>query len=322
MIYAVIKSVILSFALALITLPVGAQNGIIRLTDVNDSIMYDMLTTVFDGPDVVHLGLERGLLEYQPFVRVRIGNNMYRFMFDTGCSQTLLHSQFAPAAPEDSLSKLLGFESHGKINESYGIARIDNIKIGELETGPVMAPLLDLGYGGTSGTHGVFGMAQWVNYDIMFDWKGKSVLLIHPDKTDSILSRFFKVVTTIPVQVEEASHVVFVETQVRSRFKTRQYRLALDTGAEPCIVPEDAKPFLTRPSVNKVGGKHPKVGRTTIKIGDKKFRFVKTVLAPPSMYVDRGEKQSLVGVLGLKVIGKQPFLLSTRNKQLIILKNK
>lgn len=317
-----IKSFFLSLVLAAFIQPVSAQNGIVRLDDVNDSIMYDMFTTAFDGPGVVHLVLERGLLEYQPFVRVRIGNNLYRFMFDTGCSQTLFHSQFAPAAPGDSLAQLFGVESHGKKNDVYGIARIDNIKIGELETGPVMVPLMDLGYGGAGGTHGVFGMAQLVNYDIIFDWKDKSVLLIHPNLTDSVISRYFKEMTTVPISVNEDSHLIFVESQVRSRFKTRQYSLVLDTGSEPCIIPEEAKPFLYRPSFFKAGDWRPKLGRTTIMLGDKKYRHVKTVFRPSSTYTEHDAKQGIDGVVGLKVIGKQPILISTKDNQLLILKRR
>ncbi len=312
-----LKSLFILLALSVATLSVKAQTSIKRLSGINDSIKNTMLTTVFDGADVIHISLKKGLFEYQPIIEIGIDGNLYRFMFDTGCSQTTFNSRYVPWTADDSIYTIYRVESHGAIYDITGIARIDNLKLGELDIDSLLVALMDMGEVGTSyGNHCVLGMAQFVNYDILFDWKGKAITLVRPLLTDSIISSQYKVISNIPVTVDNYTHTIYVDTQVRSRFKTHQYKLTLDTGAEPCIIPEEAKPFLYRPSFNVIGGKRPKVGRTTIKIGDKKYRYVRTVLATPSFY------QNKVGVLGLKVIGKHPFLLSTQNNRLLILKEK
>lgn len=79
------------------------DSGMVRLKEVNDSIKEAMYYMALDsGPDVVHLYIA-GTANGHAVVYVHINNYAYRFVFDTGCSRSMINSRRVPTEPDDSV---------------------------------------------------------------------------------------------------------------------------------------------------------------------------------------------------------------------------
>ena len=302
------------------------DSGIVRLKEINESIKETMYHATLDsGPDVVHLPIT-SRAHGHAIVWVSINNRPYRFIFDTGCSRTIFNSRRVPMEPGDSIISFGNVSSPTLSQQYQGIITIDSIQLGEWKSGEYLLPIQDMGDPNSYyGYDGILGMAQLEEYDILFDWRGRLITLVKPHATDSVLSAQYDVRSSVPIIVSKEPRGYFVEPQVKSRFKKHQYKLILDTGSPISLIPEEAKPWLMNilpAKIASIGSEPIKVryGHLRYKIGNKKYRHVTTVLVPDSFYTDIDNEHGLRGLLGMNVLKRQPFLLSVKNEQLVILK--
>ena len=305
------------------------DSGMVRLKEVNDSIKEAMYYMALDsGPDVVHLYIA-GTANGHAVVYVHINNYAYRFVFDTGCSRSMINSRRVPAEPDDSVF-LFGKMSGGSGVQKYeGIVKVDSIKLGKWKSGEYLLPMKDMGDpNGYYGIDGILGMRQLEGYDILFDWRDRLITLCKPYATDSVVSARYDISTSVPIIVSKDPFGFFIEPEIRSRFKSRQYKLILDTGSPFCLIPYEARPWLLNilPAKMKgLGTGEPvkvRFGHLRYKLGDKKFRHVITFLLPDEFYTEIDDRLGLRGMLGMNVLRRGPFLISVRDSRLVLLKAK
>ena len=319
------KSFILSIALAAFALSVSAQPGITKVTELTVSIQEPVHFPVLsDAPAIVHLPIVGYYSETIPVVEVKISGHPYRFVFDTGCSYTLFNSRYVSQSPGDSI---VYFGTTQGVNSK--LYNNGLVKVADFEAGGLKADELVMLTSNVNDkdfpVHGITGLSLVRDYDLLFDWSNREILLVNPDSTGSILDKQYKIIESIPVSYYTDPYYIGLECQVNGK----PLRLHIDTGAYKTLLPDDisnrGKSHLAKKPIRKKKGVGYMVqykefieDKVTITLGNQKYRRVKVLLGEHT----RSERYENAGLLGNNVLQRQPILISMKSEKLLLLKHR
>ena len=319
-----LKSLILSFTLAALTLSVNAQPGITKVTVLTDSIQEPVNFPVLSvAPAIVHLPIVGYYSETIPVVEVQISGHPYRFVFDTGCSYSSFNSRYVSQSPGDSI---VYFGTTQGVNKLYnnGLVKVADFEAGGLKADELVMMTSNLNDKDFP-VHGIIGLSLVRDYDLLFDWPNKEILLVNPDSSGVILDKRYKIIESIPVSYYTDPYYINVGCQVNGK----PLRLHIDTGAYRTLLPDDisnkGKSHLAKKPVRKKKGigymvqyKEFIEDKVTITLGNQKYRKVKVLLGENT----RSERHDNAGLLGNNVLQRQPILISMKSEKLLLLKHR
>ncbi|MBR5935791.1 MAG: aspartyl protease family protein [Bacteroidaceae bacterium] len=318
------RSFVLSIALTALTLSVCAQPGITKVTVLTDSIQEPVNFPVLSvAPAIVHLPIVGYYSETIPVVEVQISGHPYRFVFDTGCSYSSFNSRYVSQSPGDSI---VYFGTTQGVNKLYnnGLVKVADFEAGGLKADELVMMTSNLNDKDFP-VHGIIGLSLVRDYDLLFDWPNREILLVNPDSTGGILDKQYKIIESIPVSYYTDPYYIGLECQVNGK----PLRLHIDTGAYKTLLPDDVsnrgKSHLAKKPVRKKKGigymvqyKEFIEDKVTITLGNQKYRKVKVLPGENT----RSERYENAGQLGNNVLQRQPILISMNSEKLLILKHR
>lgn len=316
------KSFFIVLALAAFVMSVRAQPGITKVTALTDSIQEPVHFPVLsDAPAIVHLPIVGYYSETIPVVEVKISGHPYRFVFDTGSSYSSFNSRYVSQSPGDSI---VYFGTTQGVNKLYnnGLVKVADFEAGGLKADELVM-LTSIVNDKDFPVHGIIGLSLVRDYDLLFDWPNKEILLVNPDSTGSTLDKQYKIIESIPVSYYTDPYYIGLECQVNGK----PLRLHIDTGAYKTLLPDDisnrGKSHLAKKPVRKKKGigymvqyKEFIEDKVTITLGNQKYRKVKVLLGENT----RPERHDNAGLLGNNVLQRQPILISMKSERLLLLK--
>lgn len=324
------NSFVLSFAIAIITLPASAQQSISVVSNFDESFKQAYLQPEFvNAPAVVHLPVLGGMEERtMPIVQVVIDGLPYRFGFDTGSSTCFFNSARLPEGLVDSIGSIRQVLTHDGMGEMKGcFVNAKDVELGELRIKEIAMPAVQ-GMDMPNDLDGFIGLGLVYDYDIFICWRDNEILLINPDSTDSVLAGRYVLSATVPIHTQRQPAVATVDTQIRGRLRKYTFRLTLDTGASYCVVPGKARPWFGFKKipvertglVEMSGGTSYGIARLKMNVGGVKYTMETTLLKFPTDHKLRKDKDGVhgYGALGTNILGDQAILISTTNQKLIL----
>lgn len=319
-----IKSFVLSFALTALSFSVKAQSGITKVTVLTDSVQDAMEYPVLsNSPAIVHIPIVDYTGKTIPVVEVKISGVPYRFIFDTGCSNTTFNTNYITQSPGDSLVLFGGASGPNSSVRAVSLVKAADFEFGEIKVDELTMMTAAFTNPGKA-AYGVIGLNLVRDYDMLFDWRNDEILLINPDSTDMILDKQYKIKESIPVFYYTDPYYIGIDCQVNGK----RIRLHIDTGAFRTLLPDDVSNKGNR-HVNKkilkprkgrayqIQYKEYTSDRVTLTLGNQKYRRVKVILGE---YV-RSERHDYGGLLGNNVLQRQPILISMKSGKLLLLKH-
>ena len=194
------RSFILSlFAFTALSLPLIAQPGITKVTFLTDSVQDAVHFPVLsNAPAIVRLPIVEYVSKTIPVVEVKIEGVPYRFIFDTGASNTVFNSIFIVQSPGDSIVPLGLATGANSSRRIMGVVKASNFELGELKVDELVMTTIAYINPGTP-EHGVIGLSLVRDYDLLFDWPNREILLVNPDSIGVILDKRFKIIESIPI---------------------------------------------------------------------------------------------------------------------------
>lgn len=319
------KSFILSFALIAYSFSVKAQPGITKVTVLTDSVKDALDFPKFsNAPTIVRLPIVEYVSKTVPVVEVKIEGIPYRFVFDTGSSYTVFNSNYIVQSPGDSIVPM-GVASRANSTRSIlGVVSACNFELGELKVDELMMTTLAYVSPGTP-EHGVIGLSLVRDYDLLFDWPNREILLINPDSIGVILDKRYKIIESIPISYYSDPDYICTDCLVNGK----RVRLQIDTGAYRTLLPDNVSNLgnrhISRHPVKAKKGRGYYIqykefisNRVNISLGNKTYRRVKVILGENV----RSERHDFGGMLGGNVLKRQPILISMKSEELLLLKHR
>lgn len=320
------RSFILSlFAFAALSQPLIAQPGITKVTFLTDSVKDALDFPQFsNAPSIVRLPIVEYVSKTIPVVEVKIEGVPYRFIFDTGSSNTLFNSIFIVQAPGDSIVPMGVATGANSSRRIFGLVKASNFELGELKVDELVMTTTSYINPGTP-EHGVIGLSLVRDYDLLFDWHNREILLVNPDSIGVILDKQYKIIESIPISYYTDPQYICTECQVNGK----RVRLQIDTGAYRTLLPDDlsnrgnrhVKKNLVKVKKGRgyqVQYKEYTPDRVSLILGNQKYRRVKVILGENV----RSERHDFGGMLGNNVLQRQPILISMKSEELLLLKHR
>ncbi len=175
--------------------------------------------------------------------------------------------------------------------------------------------------------YGLIGFEVYKDYDLVFDYKSKTLTLLNPEKSKVYVEGKFdkKQFVTLPITLDgKNQHLAVISVDIAGK----NVKLALDCGAESNLFDTDlfesVKSEMTKLHSDELHGADKSTQTVqsgklkTLTLGTKEFKKVKTVFSTMKAISD-GYKLKLDGIIGYEILSQQSTLLSYVNKQLVFL---
>lgn len=319
------KSFILSFALIALSFSVKAQPGITKVSVLTDSVKDALDFPKFsNAPAIVRLPIVEYVSKTIPVVEVKIEGVPYRFIFDTGSSNTLFNSIFIVQSPGDSIVPMGVATGANSSRRIFGLVKASNFELGEFKVDELVMTTTSYINPGTP-EHGVIGLSLVRDYDLLFDWPNREILLINPDSIGVILDKQYKIIESIPISYYSDPDYICTDCLVNGK----RVRLQIDTGAYRTLLPDDlsnrGKRHVKKNLLKVKKGRGYQIqykeytsDRVNISLGNKTYRSAKVILGENV----RSERHDFGGMLGGNVLKRQPILISMKSEELLLLKHR
>jgi hypothetical protein len=246
------------------------------------------------------------------------------FVLDSGAPVIILNSRYLEKA--DSNRKILSSTKgvNGAIT-GMDISQIKSLKWAGIELHDQELITLDISHlekALDSEIYGLIGYEMIKDYDLLFDYENKELILLKPEATDSYIEKYFSeyIVSTAPLKME--NHIPVITGYVDDI----KLSLGIDSGAESNLVHNELftnlKKNLKKISSDSLQGAD-KVEQTVttaklkkILIGGKKFKNTDTVFSDIS-HLNEGYQLQLDGLIGYPILSNQKTLLSFKNNKIM-----
>ena len=175
--------------------------------------------------------------------------------------------------------------------------------------------------------YGLIGYDVYKDYDLLFDYKHKTLTLIDPDYTWTFLKEHKYEYEEVPFEMSKAMrHIPLIKAQI----DTTSLTFGIDSGAEDNLIDSGLwgqfKNNLKRATTAKLTGisndegVEVHIGKLKrLKVGDKVFKNTQTVFNNIS-HLNPNKDERIDGLIGYEILSRQKTIMSYRNKKLIFLK--
>lgn len=246
------------------------------------------------------------------------------FILDSGSPHTLINAAYI-AERETTLSGSKGVTGKNLSGMDIKPASIDFYGI---KTNKQKHLTLDIAHleKDDQTIYGLIGYDFIKQYDVLFDYKNKTLTLIKPDYFATYKSQklsHYQQPNRIPLAFK--SHIPIVSTNISAV----NYNMGIDCGAEVNLFDEKFYPnianHLHHITADTLGGaaKEHKTVKSAIldqlTIGNQPYKNTATVFTNIAHLNDTKDKV-IDGILGYEILSKQPTLLSYKRNELILFK--
>lgn len=312
------KSFIISLCLAVLSLSLYAQPGITRVYFPTPSINRALSAPeISNSPNIVHLPIIDYYSDSIPIVEVTIEGQTYHFVFDTGAEYTIFNARYIDQSQGGKITSVGIAERANGAESLLGIVKASNFSLGGLEAKTLYMFTTGIDDEDDAIVHGAIGLTLFKNYDVLFDWTNKEIVLVSHNDMPSMLTERFDIIESIPINF--GAYYITTDCKVNGK----RLRLLIDTGAFSCLLPYK-KGLKHR--LNNIGGKlDAKYSREGIPdeersfvLGKQKFDNISICLS----YTASSGDGRYDGLLGNNLLQLQPILISIKSRQLLLLKQK
>ena len=313
-----LKSFVLSFAMAAFSLFLYAQSGITRVDFLNQSVQRALSAPeITNSPNIVHLPIVDYYSDNIPIVEATIEGQTYRFVFDTGAEYSIFNSRYIDQSQGGKITSFGKAERANGAESLFGVVKASNFSLGGLEAKTLYMVTTGIDDEDDAIVHGAIGLTLFKDYDVLFDWTNKEIILVSHSDMPSILAERFDIIETLPIKF--GAYYITTDCKVNGK----RLRLVIDTGAFSCLLPYK-KGLKHR--LNNIGGKLdaqyrregiPDEERTFV-LGKQKYSNISVCLS----YTASSGQDSYDGLLGNNILQLQPILISIKSRQLLLLKQK
>lgn len=258
-----------------------------------------------------------------------INGEKHNFIIDSGCSILYLNSKYFRGNDDEEGARMSSSEDvNGKISGGQDVITADSFDFNGIRGNGMKVMTSDLSHleNGTE-VYGLIGYDVYKDYDLLFDYKHKTLTLIDPDYTETILKEHKYEYEEVPFEMSKTMrHIPLIKAQI----DTASLTLGIDCGAGNNLIDskrwDEFESMLRRVKTTKLRGisndegSEVHVGKLkSLKIGGKTFRHTQTVFNNISHF-NRNKDERIDGLIGYEVLSRQKTILSYKNKKLIFMK--
>ncbi len=258
-----------------------------------------------------------------------INGEKHNFIIDSGCPILYLNSKYFRGNDDEEGARMSSSEDvNGKISGGQDVITVDSFDFNGIRANGIKVMASDLSHleKGTD-VYGLIGYDVYKDYDLMFDYKKKTLTLIDPDYTETFLKECRYEYEEVPFEMSKTMrHIPLIKAQI----DTVSLTLGIDCGAGNNLIDskrwDEFESMLRRVKTTKLKGisndegAEVHVGKLkSLKIGGKTFRHTQTVFNDVSHF-NRNKDERIDGLIGYEVLSRQKTILSYKNKKLIFIK--
>ena len=258
-----------------------------------------------------------------------INGEKHNFIIDSGCSILYLNSKYFRGNDDEEGARMSSSEDvNGKISGGQDVITVDSFDFNGIRGNGMKVMTSDLSHleKGTD-VYGLIGYDVYKDYDLLFDYKHKTLTLIDPDYTETFLKERKYEYDEVPFEMSKTMrHIPLIKAQI----DTVSLTLGIDCGAGNNLLDskrrDEFENMLSRVKTTKLRGisndegSEVHVGKLKrIKIGGRTFRNTRTVFNDVSHF-NRNNNERIDGLIGCEILSRQKTILSYRNKKLIFVK--
>lgn len=258
-----------------------------------------------------------------------INGEKHNFIIDSGCPILYLNSKYFRGNDDEEGARMSSSEDvNGKISGGQDVITVDSFDFNGIRANGIKVMASDLSHleKGTD-VYGLIGYDVYKDYDLMFDYKKKTLTLIDPDYTETFLKERKYEYDEVPFEMSKTMrHIPLIKAQI----DTVSLTLGIDCGAGNNLIDskrwDEFESMLRRVKTTKLKGisndegAEVHVGKLKrIKIGGRTFRHTQTVFNNISHF-NRNKDERIDGLIGYEVLSRQKTILSYKNKKLIFIK--
>lgn len=299
-----LKSFAISLVLMVLSLALYAQPGITRVDFLTPSINRALSAPeITNRPNIVRLPIVDYYSDNIPIVEVTIEGQTYHFVFDTGAEYTIFNARYIDQSQGGKITSVGIAERANGAESLLGIVKASNFSLGGLEAKTLYMATIGIDDEDDAIVHGAIGLTLFKDYDVLFDWSNKEIVLVSHNDMASMLAERFDIIESMPINF--GAYYITTDCKVNGK----RLRLLIDTGAFSCLLPY------------KKGLKHnrrdviPDEERIFV-LGKQKFSNISACLS-----YNAGRQGYYDGLLGNNLLQLQPILISIKSRQLLLLKS-
>lgn len=258
-----------------------------------------------------------------------INGEKHNFIIDSGCPILYLNSKYFRGNDDEEGARMSSSEDiNGKISGGQDVITVDSFDFNGIRGNGMKVMTSDLSHleNGTE-VYGLIGYDVYKDYDLLFDYKHKTLTLIDPDYTETFLKERKYEYDEVPFEMSKTMrHIPLIKAQI----DTVSLTLGIDCGAGNNLLDskrwDEFESMLRRVKATKLKGISNDEGAEvhvgelkSLKIGGKTFRHTQTVFNDVSHF-NRNKDERIDGLIGYEVLSKQKTILSYKNTKLIFIK--
>lgn len=266
--------------------------------------------------------------DYLIVTQAVINGEKHNFIIDSGCSILYLNSKYFKEKEDKGTHVSTSKDVNGNISGGQDVIQVDSFDFNGICADSIKVMMSDLSHleNGTE-VYGLIGYDVYKDYDLLFDYKHKTLTLIDPDYTETFLKEHKYEYEEVPFEMSKAMRHVPL---INARIDTASLTLGIDCGAGNNLIDskrwDEFESMLRRVKTTKLRGisndegSEVHVGKLkSLKIGGKTFRHTQTVFNNISHF-NRNKDERIDGLIGYEILSRQKTILSYRNQKLIFLK--
>lgn len=258
-----------------------------------------------------------------------INGEKHNFIIDSGCPILYLNSKYFRGNGDEEGARMSSSEDvNGEISGGQDVITADSFDFNGIRGNGIKVMTSDLSHleNGTE-VYGLIGYDVYKDYDLLFDYKHKTLTLIDPNYTETFLKERKYEYDEVPFEMSKTMRHIPL---INARIDTASLTLGIDCGAGNNLIDskrwDEFENMLSRVKTTKLRGisndegSEVHVGKLkSLKIGGRTFRNTQTVFNNISHF-NRNKDERIDGLIGYEVLSRQKTILSYKNKKLIFLK--
>lgn len=266
--------------------------------------------------------------DYLIVTQAVINGEKHNFIIDTGCSILYLNSKYFKEKEDKGTHVSTSKDVNGNISGGQDVIQVDSFDFNGICADSIKVMMSDLSHleNGTE-VYGLIGYDVYKDYDLLFDYKHKTLTLIDPDYTWTFLKEHKYEYEEVPFEMSKVMrHIPLIKAQI----DTTSLTFGIDSGAEDNLIDSGLwgqfKNNLKRVKTTKLQGisngegAEVHIGKLKrLKVGDKVFKNTQTVFNNIS-HLNPNKDERIDGLIGYEILSKQKTILSYKNKKLIFIR--
>lgn len=266
--------------------------------------------------------------DYLIVTQAVINGEKHNFIIDSGCSILYLNSKYFREKEDKGTHVSTSKDVNGNISGGQDVIQVDSFDFNGICADSIKVMMSDLSHleNGTE-VYGLIGYDVYKDYDLLFDYKHKTLTLIAPDYTETFLKEHKYEYEDVPFEMSKAMrHIPLIKAQI----DTATLTFGIDCGAEDNLIDSGLwgqfKNNLKRATMTNLTGisndegAEVHVGKLKrLKVGDKVFKNTQTVFNNIG-HLNPNKDERIDGLIGYEVLSRQKTILSYKNKKLIFIK--